>query len=366
MQLYRPLRAASVRLIEELVSWRCKIKDISELVGESDRDVQSYARALYARLPNKEDRRPPNGATGSATSMRLRVSDMQQYIVLASEYAAMVERHVDRDEAMLAAFRRHVQGTRRPASEDQRITASVWFALSRNLDRGEASLVRCGCCTGVHLVERSSERKLTNCVWCAAELEQNSTRLYMHTPLSAAQIGLIEELVTWRCKIKDIEWILRAQGKDVEACARAIYASQPNKEDRRPPNGATGSATSMHLRVSDVQQYVSIASDYQCMLQRGVDRDQAMLAAYRFFFQGTHHAVTDGERVNASTWFLLSRHLDVGNAQLVRCNSCSGVHLVERISDRSKVKCSWCSGKIGFPKFAYRPSLSSPAVGKMA
>ncbi|MBI2770584.1 MAG: hypothetical protein HYX47_13240 [Burkholderiales bacterium] len=366
MQLHRPLRASNVSLIEELVSWRCKIRDIKEVVEEPERDVECYSRALYARLPNEADRRPPNGPTGSATSMRLRFTDLQQYIVLASDYLNMVSRGVERGHAMLASFRHHFRSTRRASSDEQRVNPSVWFGLSRNLDRGEASLIRCGSCTGLHLVERASERKNTNCIWCEAELDDMVCGLHMHHPLPAAQIALIEELVSWRCKIKDIEWILRANGKDVAACARAIYAALPAKGDRRPPNGSTGSATSMQLRISDFQQYVSIATDYQNLLSRGVPRDDAMLAAFRFYYleMRTSEGDDDG-RVNASAWFLLSRHLDVGNAALIRCISCSGLHLVERISDRTKGKCSWCSGKLGFHNFARRPTYSA-AVAKMA
>jgi len=366
MQLHRPLRAANVALIEELVSWRCKIRDIEEVVGESSRDVECFARALYARLPNEADRRPPNGPTGSATSMRLRVTDLQQYIVLAADYLNMVQRAAPRDAAMISAFRHHFQSTRRVATqEDQRINPGVWFALSKNLDRGDASLVRCTSCTGLHLLERSSERKNTNCIWCSAQLDDMGCSLHMHHPLPAAQIALIEELVSWRCKIKDIEWIMCAQGRDVAACARAIYAALPNKDDRRPPNGSTGSATSMHLRISEFQQYVSIATDYQNLLSRGVPRNDAMLAAYRFYFLEMRRSAVDDGRVNASAWFLLSRHLDLGNAALVRCISCSGLHLVERISDRNNGKCSWCSGKLGFHSFARKPPYAG-AVAKMA
>jgi hypothetical protein len=351
MQLHRPLRAPVVALVEELVTWRCRIRDIVEIVGESDHDVECYARGVYERLPSASDRRPPAGPIATVSRKRLRITELRGYVGLAADYQNLCQRGLPANTARVVAYRHHFQNTRSTSLIDP----AAWFGLCKKIDRRESSLGRCPQCTGLHLQDHG-EGGDSKCCWCGIDIAGVGTGLRMAIALTAEQVKLVEELVSWRCRIKDIEWILRAEGSDVESCARAMYAGL----QQRPPNGAMGTATSVHLSVSQFHEYTVIATDYQNLLKRQVPRDDAMLVAYRFYFQSLRRDAK--VRADPSVWFRLSRFLDTGNAALVRCMKCSGMHLVERISERNASKCSWgCGGKLGFHSFA-RPAYGYAAV----
>jgi hypothetical protein len=346
MQLRSPPRASVVALVEELVAWRCRIRDIVEVVGESDHDVECYARRVYERLPSAADRRPPAGPIATVSRKRLRITELRGYVGLAADYQNLCSRGLPPSRARVVAYRNHFQNTRTANVIDP----AAWFGLCKKIDRRESSLSRCPQCTGLHLQDHESGE--SKCCWCGINIADVGTGLRMVNALPAEQVELIEELVSWRCRIKDIEWILRAEGGDVEACARALYVGL----QQRPPNGAMGTATSVHLSVSQFNEYTAIATDYQNLLRRKVPRDDAMLVAYRFYFQTLRREAK--VRADPSVWFRLSRFLDAGNAALVRCMTCSGMHLVERISERNASKCSWCGGKLGFHSFG-RPSYGN-------
>ncbi|MGH8435375.1 MAG: hypothetical protein ACRERX_13050 [Pseudomonas sp.] len=154
------LSATDVAKIGEMVTWGTKIKDIGWVVRKPQ--AENYARKLYAAM----NKRPPNGAPGSATSKSLKLTDRMQYVALAAEYQDAVKRGTDRNDAMLAVYRQHFQWLRAQPPEN-RISSSIWMELSRKLDCRIARLVRCGCCGGQHVVEKETVRDMPKCMWCS-------------------------------------------------------------------------------------------------------------------------------------------------------------------------------------------------------
>lgn len=163
-------------------------------------------------------------------------------------------------------------------------------------------------------------------------------------PLTAAQLSLVEELVAWRAKVKDIVWVVRCPA--AAGHARRLYGAH----GVRPPNGVAGSATSRCLTQVERKAYVSMAAAYELALERGVPRREAMLATYRN--QWRAQGAAQGPRLNASTWISLTRDLDCGNCELVRCGACGGQRLEERAAPREAVRCIWCGALLPAHTFA--------------
>jgi hypothetical protein len=165
------------------------------------------------------------------------------------------------------------------------------------------------------------------------------------------ELALIEEMVIWGTKVKDIGWVVRKP--KAENIARKLYA----EIGRRPPNGAPGSATSNGLLLSVRMQYVALAAEYQDAVKRGTDRNDAMLAVYRGH-HWSHMAQSAESRVSPSIWMELSRRLDCGLTDLVRCGKCGGQHVVERETAHELSKCMWCQHSMPVHQFAPHRSLA--------
>ena len=97
--------------------------------------------------------------------------------------------------------------------------------------------------------------------------------------LSSKEYALIEELVIWGTKIKDINWIVGVP--KTELYAKNYY----KKLGIRPPNGLPGSASAKTLRVEKKMQYFALATQYVSLLSEGVARNEAMLSVYRLHWK---------------------------------------------------------------------------------
>ena len=97
--------------------------------------------------------------------------------------------------------------------------------------------------------------------------------------LTSKEFALIEELVEWNTKIKDIVWIIGSEKAE-------LYAKHCYKElGIRPPNGIPGSATAKSIKLGVRMQYSALAVEYINAIKRGNARNDAMLTVYRLFWK---------------------------------------------------------------------------------
>jgi hypothetical protein len=167
MQLRKPMPPKQAELIEELVSWNCKIKTICWALRSitDEADIANYSRAIYAAMGVS----PPRGSTASASQGR--VIQQQQYTVMAVDFMNMLARGASSQDAMFAAFRHYHREVRSSQLDERdRCQANVWFDLSRELQTRRRRLVRCPHCGGQQILDFDSSRATRTCTWCSAPL----------------------------------------------------------------------------------------------------------------------------------------------------------------------------------------------------
>lgn len=153
--------------------------------------------------------------------------------------------------------------------------------------------------------------------------------------LSAHDVALVNELVVWGARVKDIVWVVRLE--EAELLARKLYEIMR----KRPPNGPMGSATSRGTRLHERMQFAALATQYRDALERHTDRTEAMLAVYRSYFASLPPA-HEGQ-LCVSVWMDLTRRLDTDMCGLVRCSGCGGRHVVDRDAANDLKSCMWCN-----------------------
>jgi hypothetical protein len=154
--------------------------------------------------------------------------------------------------------------------------------------------------------------------------------------LTSKEYALIEELVTWGSKIKDINWIIGIP--KTELYAKNYY----KKMGQRPPNGLPGSATAKTVRLEKKMQYFALAVRYKNLLAEGIDRNEAMLSVYRLHW--SEYGYDEIQKVKPSTWFSTSKRIDCGLEHIVSCTTCGGQYIlsVDAFQD-PKDRCVWCN-----------------------
>lgn len=93
---------------------------------------------------------------------------------------------------------------------------------------------------------------------------------------------MVEELVLWDAKVKDIQWL--CETSDAEKLARSLYA----RMGKRPPNGVIGSATSRGLRLFTKLQYTALAAEFVAAVESGMNDKDAMVCVYRRYWSEYH------------------------------------------------------------------------------
>lgn len=161
MSITKGLTPQESGLIEEMVLWGTKVKDIAWALHNHPA-AEKHAKRYYKEIQV----RPPNGVPGSATSPSLRHTVRMQYAALACAYLNAIEREMPHKEAALAVFRVHWQENKDQKPQDH-IKSSVWLSTARNLDCGIEELVTCGACGGKYLLQRHAIQDYdTHCMWC--------------------------------------------------------------------------------------------------------------------------------------------------------------------------------------------------------
>lgn len=141
-----------------------------------------------------------------------------------------------------------------------------------------------------------------------------------HKALASKEFALIEELVIWGTKIKDINWIVGLPKTE-------LYAKNFYKQlGQRPPNGLPGSATAKTVRIEKKMQYFALAAQYSNLLEEGIDRTQAMLSVYRLHW--SEYGSDEIQNVKPSTWFSTSKRIDCGLEHIISCTTCGGKYLL--------------------------------------
>ena len=167
---------------------------------------------------------------------------------------------------------------------------------------------------------------------------------YKHKSLTSKEYSLIEELVEWGSKIKDIVWI-------VGLPKTVLYAKQYYKRiGIRPPNGLPGTSTAKTVKLEKKMQYSAMAVQYKNLLNDGINKREAMLSVYRLHWVEYGH--DEIQNVKPSTWFSTTKNLDCGIEELISCLTCGGkyilaVDVVQEITD----KCIWCNHTLKFHDF---------------
>lgn len=156
-------------------------------------------------------------------------------------------------------------------------------------------------------------------------------------PLTSKEFALIEELVMWGVKVKQIVLILHNPAAEIYAKKRYQAIGV------RPPNGVQGSAVSKALKLTMKMHYASLARQYQNCLARDMDRRDAMLSVYRLYWREYRQSPSE-DKVKASIWISTTRNLDVGIEALQECHSCGGSQLitVDALPDLN-AQCMWCN-----------------------
>jgi len=164
--------------------------------------------------------------------------------------------------------------------------------------------------------------------------------------LKAKDYLLIEELVEWETKIKDITWIINSSKAE-------LYAKQCFKNiGKRPPNGVPGSASTKSLKLEIRMQYSALAVEYVNSIYNGINRNEAMLSVFRLYW----HVNLDTPKINkikSSVWITTTKNIDCGIEELVTCFKCLGQYLLDsNIIQSSSDKCIWCNHVI--PKHIFK------------
>jgi hypothetical protein len=181
MSLIKSLTPHEHGLIEEMVTWGTKVKDIAWALQQHP-DAEKYAKRYYKEV----NVRPPNGVPGSATSPSLRTPVRMQYAALACAYLNAIEREMAHKDAALAVFRLHWQAYQAQKPQDQ-IKSSVWLTTARNLDCGIEELVTCGCCGGKYLLQRHAfQEHDMRCMWCNHAVPHHAFRVEREKALKRA------------------------------------------------------------------------------------------------------------------------------------------------------------------------------------
>jgi len=154
--------------------------------------------------------------------------------------------------------------------------------------------------------------------------------------LTSREYALIEELVVWGAKIKDINWIVGLP--KAELYAKNYY----RKLGSRPPNGLPGTATTKTVRIEKKMQYFALAVRYQNLLIEGIERKEAMLSVYRLHW--SEYGQDEIQNVKPSTWFSTSKRIDCGIEHVITCTTCGGRYLLSiDASQDPKDRCVWCN-----------------------
>jgi hypothetical protein len=161
-------------------------------------------------------------------------------------------------------------------------------------------------------------------------------RISKFKALTSKEYALIEELVIWGTKIKDINWIIGLP--KTELYAKNYY----KKLGLRPPNGLPGTATAKTVRLEKKMQYFALAVRYKNLLIEGVNRNDAMLSVYRLHWN--EYGSDEVQNVKPSTWFSTSKRIDCGVEHVITCTTCGGRYIlcVDTVQD-PKDRCVWCN-----------------------
>jgi Flagellar transcriptional activator (FlhC) len=148
---------------------------------------------------------------------------------------------------------------------------------------------------------------------------------------------LIEELVSWETKIKDISWIICSPKAE-------LYAKQCYKKlGKRPPNGVPGSASTKSLKLEIRMQYSALAAEYQNAINNGNNRNQAMLSVFRVYWE-LNNSSSKTNKIKSSVWISTTKNIDCGIEELVTCYKCSGRYLLDsNVLQTLNDKCIWCN-----------------------
>jgi len=155
--------------------------------------------------------------------------------------------------------------------------------------------------------------------------------------LNSKDYFLIEELVDWETKIKDITWIINSSKAE-------LYAKQCYKKNGlRPPNGVPGSASTKSLKLEIRMQYSALAVEYKNAIDHGIDRNEAMLSVFRLYWK-MNQAYPRINKIKSSVWISTTKNIDCGIEELVTCFKCSGQYLLDsNITQLLSDRCIWCN-----------------------
>lgn len=155
--------------------------------------------------------------------------------------------------------------------------------------------------------------------------------------LNSKDYLLIEELVDWETKIKDITWIINSSKAE-------LYAKQCYKKNGlRPPNGVPGSASTKSLKLEIRMQYSALAVEYKNAIDHGIDRNEAMLSVFRLYWK-MNQAYPKINKIKSSVWISTTKNIDCGIEELVTCFKCSGQYLLDsNITQLLSDRCMWCN-----------------------
>ena len=162
--------------------------------------------------------------------------------------------------------------------------------------------------------------------------------------LSSDRVRMVEELVLWDAKVKDIQWL--CETSDAEKLARSLYA----RMGKRPPNGVIGSATSRGLRLFTKLQYTALAAEFVAAVESGMNDKDAMVCVYRRYWS-EYHARPGEASVSVSLWFSLARELNAKITNLWRCIGCGAQHLETEGQGRLNLRCPWCERQLPRSQF---------------
>jgi hypothetical protein len=174
----RILNAKDYQLVEELVEWETKVKDIIWIINSSKAEL--YAKQCY----KKNGVRPPNGVPGSASTKSLRLDLRMQYSALAVEYVNALDNEIHRIEAMLTVFRMY-WNLNFNVPKKNKIKASVWISTTRNINCGIEELVTCYKCSGKFLLDSNViQLKSDRCIWCNHLIPKHIFKTVINTQFS--------------------------------------------------------------------------------------------------------------------------------------------------------------------------------------
>jgi len=153
--------------------------------------------------------------------------------------------------------------------------------------------------------------------------------------LTSKEFALIEELVEWNTKIKDIVWIIGSEKAE-------LYAKHCYKElGIRPPNGIPGSATAKSIKLGVRMQYSALAVEYINAIKRGNARNDAMLTVYRLFWKEFKNQKSIAK---SSIWISTSKNIDCKIEELILCGACGGQYLISSsVAQYCNEVCLWCN-----------------------